>query len=527
MPILLFKECVCIYAPMDRKKAAIIAALFALVFLFKFYYLDKAPLSEDEVLYGEMIEESGGHPAFLPTYFGYLAIWKPGTYFVIYSLFLPFTKAVFTSFESIYRFPNLLFALTSTYLVYLLSKRFGGEDVGILSALAFACSPIGIHVDGRLLMEPLILVPILASMYFYTKEKKTAQDFLIAGGFAFFAAMIKYVFALLIPVLALIYIFTSERKNLKNPAFILSLFGAPLGVLAFFFALNSVGMGSEIFLSDAGRGISYGTDTMGAMYALRNFSWAFGFLFLYFAAAIALIMRKEKPKIEPFVLAWACVLFFIFFSTTFRQWYLYYALPPFAFIAGLAMVEKEKADNLSIMFAVVFVAVSLATFSLSFQEWEKTIYPSSYEAKEVGLSIAGDNSTLFVGRQYVISVALCYKALEERSTIGHPQDFGYVMIRTIEEVNGSSRRWATDYNFTDGQMKEYTLVFIKDYHTANYTVEENDFSQYFWNDTTFRRKTPIQEFNTIVVAPPLNFTLDGYERTFSGNYSEVYKKIPQ
>jgi 4-amino-4-deoxy-L-arabinose transferase-like glycosyltransferase len=369
LPILVFKECVLIYVFMDRKKAAIIAALFALVFLFKFYYLDKAPLSEDEVLYAEMIEESGENPAFLPTYFGYLAIWKPGTYFIIYSLFLPFAKAIFTSFESIYRAPNLLFALISTYLVYLLSKRFGGEDVGILSALAFACSPIGIHVDGRLLMEPLMLVPILASMYFYTKEKKTASDFLIAGAFAFFAAMLKYVFALLIPALAIIYFLTSERKNLQNPAFIVSLFGAPLGILAFFFALNSVGMGNEIFVSDVGRGVAYGAETTGVMYALKNFSWAFGFLFLYFAAAVAIVMNKDKPKVEPFIIAWAAFLFFLFFSTTFRQWYLYYSLPPLAFIAGRAMVEKGKADDLSIMFAVVFVLVSLASFTVSFQEW--------------------------------------------------------------------------------------------------------------------------------------------------------------
>lgn len=510
---------------MDRKKAAIIAALFALIFLFKLYYLDKAPFSEDEVLYAEMIEEAGENPAFLPTYFGYLAIWKPGTYFIVYSLFLPFTKAVFTSFESIYRFPNLLFAIISTCLVYLISKRFGGEDVGILSALTFACAPIGVHVEGRLLMEPLVLVPILASMYLYTKEKKTAADYLLAGAFAFFAAIIKYIFALLIPALAIIYFITSERKNLHNPALIVSLFGAPLGILAFFFALNSIGMGEEIFLIDAGRGITYGTDTMGSLEAFKNFSWAFGFLFLYFAAAAVVMMREEKPKIEPFILAWAGFLFFLLFSTTFRQWYVYYFLPPLAFIAGIALAEKGRADNLSIAFAVVFVVVSLASFSLSFSEWEKSLYASSYEAKQVGFSIAGDNSTLFIGRQYVIGVALCYKALEERATLGHPEDFGYLMVRTIEVVNGTSRNWNADYNFTGEELRAYTLMFIENYTRDDYTVEEEDFSQFFWNDTTFRRKTPIKEFNTIVVAPPMNFTLEGYELAFAGNYSEVYSRI--
>jgi hypothetical protein len=191
------------------------------------------------------------------------------------------------------------------------------------------------------------------------------------------------------------------------------------------------------------------------------------------------------------------------------------------------MVEKEKADNLSMMFAVVFVVVSLASFTVSFQEWERTIYPPAYEGKEIGLLTAGDNSTLFVGRQYVISIASCYKALEERRTSGYPEDFGYAMIRAVEEVNGTSPHRTLGYNFTNEQLKAYTLVFVEDYHTTEYTVEEEDFSQYFWNDTTFRRKTPIQEFNTIVVAPPMNFTLEGYELTFAGNYSEVYTKIPE
>ncbi|MEM4272398.1 MAG: glycosyltransferase family 39 protein, partial [Candidatus Bilamarchaeaceae archaeon] len=498
---------------MDRKKAAIIAALFALVFLFKLYYLGKAPFSEDEALYAEMIEEAGENPSFLPTYFGYPAVWKPGTYFIAYSHFLPFTKALFTPFEIIYRFPNLLFSLLSAYLVYLLCRRFGGEDAGILSALAFACAPIGAHVDGRLLMEPLVLVPILASMYFYTKEKKTALDYLLAGAFAFFAAILKYLFALLIPALAIIYFLASERKNLRNPAFIISLFGAPLGISAFFLALSSVGMGGEIFLIDAGRGFAYGAGNPLA-HALSNLSSAFGFLFLYFAAGITILMRKERPKIAPFMLAWAGFLFIMLFSATFRQWYLYYSLPPFAFIAGLAMAEKGKADSFSILLASVFVFVNLACFALSFQEWEGTLYPSAYEAKAVGLSLAGGNSTMFIGGQYVLGIALCYKALQERATFGHPEDFGYVMMRQVEVVNGSSREWKPPPHFTEDEMKAYALAFITDYHAGNYTVEEDNFFQYFWNETTFRRKTLLREFNTIVVSPPMNLSIEGYERTF-------------
>lgn len=506
------------------EKNHLYALLFILAFtvLFKLYYINSFPLSEDEVLYAEMIEEQVKDPSLLPTYFGYLAIWKPGLYFFIYSLFLPLTKAAFPlSFELIYRFPNVIFLLISTYLVYLIGKRFWGGDVGILSAVAFSCSPIAVHVESRLLIEAFIMPLILAGVYLYTKENKSRLEYALAGVFAFLAALAKYVFAMLVPICALVYAYTSDRKKLKDPLFLLSLVGAPLGILVFYLALNSIGLGNEIFMSDAGRGVSYGGEAL-MFYTLKNFSWVFGFIFLYLAALFAIAMKKDRPKVEPFIWVWIAVCLLAIISSTYRQWYAYYMIPPLSLIAGRAMVEKDKADSLSLLFAVVFVSVNLLSFTLSFEQWQDSIYVPLYQAKDAGLSIVGDNSTLFVGKHYSMSIALCYKALEERRLYGEPvQDFGYVLVRQVQLQNGT---WVDPWKISKEEWDKYLMAFIQDYNTTNYTVEEVKFHQYFWNETTFRRKTNLTEFNTIVTSPPMNASIPGYSAVFTGQEIAVYKR---
>ena len=118
---------------MERKALLALLLLFFASFAAKCYYLDKTPFLEDETLYAEMIAEEADQLSIVPTYFGYPAPWKPGLYFITYSLLTQVTQ-VFESLEWVYRVPNLLFAIISASLVFLIARRFLGTDAAAVSS---------------------------------------------------------------------------------------------------------------------------------------------------------------------------------------------------------------------------------------------------------------------------------------------------------------------------------------------------------------------------------------------------------
>ncbi len=491
---------------MNQKTVLVLLFLFLLSFAFKCYYLDKTPFIEDESLYAEMIAEEADNPTFLPTYLGYPAPWKPGIYFITYSLFLPLTSHLFDSFEWAYRFPNLLFSLLSAVLIYLIAKRFYSKDAALAASLIFFSSIPSFYVETRLLMEPMVLTIVLASLFFYTKEKKSTTDFLMGGTFALIAALTKSVISLVIPLLALVYIFTREKPTLSNPVFLLSLLGAPLGIAIFYFSLIPIGFAEEVFLVDIGRSVLYDYSSL-VSFAYQNFSMIFGFLFLFFVSGVAVFLKKEKP--EPMLLAWIALILVLLISSTFRPWYLYYFLPPICIISAIAILNKEKIDSFSLMLLSLFVMMSMVVFAVSFSSWESSLYSFMAESKELGLSLAGHNSTLFTGMYYYNSVAICYKSLEERRTLGAPLDFGYVLVRNPEKLE---------------DFESYTSDFIQDYSNQKYEVEDERLAQFFWNATPFRKQTDLTNFQMVVTSLPLESPPPGYELNYSGERIASYSK---
>ena len=491
---------------MERKALLVVFLLFFASFAAKCYYLDKTPFLEDETLYAEMIAEEAAHLSIIPTYFGYPAPWKPGLYFISYSFFIQITSQVFDSLEWAYRSPNLLFSLISTCLVFLIAKRFLDTDAAIISALLFFSSITSLYVETRLLMEPMTLAIILASLFFYTKKKKTNGDFLAGGALALIAALTKSVISLSIPLLVLVYIFTREKKSLRNPVFLVSLLGSPLGLLLFFLSLAPIGFAEDIFLLDTGQAVLYDySDALG--FTLRNISNVFSFLFLFLVAILAFVFRKQKA--EPMLIAWTLLLLIPLVASTFRSWYLYYFIPPLAIFAASAMLEKRKADSFSLILVSLFVLMGIGIFAASFSDWDSGTYLMVNEAKNIGISLAGQNSTLFVGSYYYNTVAICYKALEERREFGAPLDFGYILVRNPYQID---------------DFDSYAQDFLLNYRTEKYELEDERFAQFFWNDTSFRKDTEIDGFNTLVASPPLSGVPPGYGVEYSGEYAEVYSK---
>ncbi|MDD2655755.1 MAG: glycosyltransferase family 39 protein [Candidatus ainarchaeum sp.] len=484
----------------------IILALFTIVFISKFAYLGAMPFSFDETLYTEMIAEEAEHPSFLPTWFGYPAPWKPGLFFFASSLFLPITSAIFSSPEYAYRIPLMVFGLLNAALLYLIIKRFSGEGTALAASLIFYSALPSFSVESRLLMETFMLSTILASLYFYTREKPGPSNFILGGIFAFLAAITKSVVALLIPALAIAYVFQFDRKSLRSPAFLISLLAVPAGLALFWLSLSGLGLSESIFFTDTGKMFVYDYSSE----LLSNVVWGATLILLFMLPVLAasLISFASTWRKNLMFSAWMLLLFFLLLLGQ-RPWYYYYAMPPVAFFSALLLVPSgKKLDAFAALILAILAAVSCSV--ALFTEWNPSYIPSFGEGKEIGLMLSGKENVLFIGQYQVNTISISYKSIEERRDYGNPLDFGWILF---------------DYrknNLTSASAQD----FVQDYWRADYDVEESDFAAIFWQDRIFRKNTSITEFDYVVVSPPIeNFTPAGYSRYYAGNYSTVYGRI--
>ncbi len=67
------------------------------------------------------------------------------------------------------RMVSIFFSLCSAFLLYLISKRFFGEKVGLLSAFFFSVLPYNIFYSRAVLPEPMIIFLTLSMFYFCLK----------------------------------------------------------------------------------------------------------------------------------------------------------------------------------------------------------------------------------------------------------------------------------------------------------------------------------------------------------------------
>lgn len=480
----------------------IILALFVITIISKFVYLGAMPFSFDETFYTQMIAEEAEHPAFLPTWFGYPAPWKPGLFFFASSLFLPITSAIFSSPEYAYRVPVFVFGLLNAFLLYKIVKRFSGEGTALAASLIFYSTLSAFNVEGRLLMETFMLSTILASLYFYTREKPSPSNFALGGIFAFLSAITKSIIALLIPTLAIAYMFQFDRKNLKSPAFLISLLAVPAGLAIFWLSLSRLGLAESIFFTDTGKMFIYNYSNK----LLVNMLFGSYMIVLMTlpVLTIAIFSFASKWKENLMFSAWMLLLFLLLLLGQ-RPWYYYYAMPPVAFFSALLLVPSgKKLDAFAALILAILVAVSCSV--ALFTEWNPSYAPFFGEGKEIGLMLSGKENVLFIGQYQVNTISISYKSIGERKDYGQPLDFGWILF---------------DYrknNLTAASAQD----FVQDYWRNDYGIEENNFAGIFWQDRIFRKNTSITEFDYVVVSPPIeNLSLGGYSTYFNGNYSTI------
>lgn len=112
----------------------------------------------------------------------------------------------FFSLEVWGRLISIISALVSTFILYLLGKRFISEWGGILAAFFFAFLPFNIYFTRVILPEPLAGVLSLLSLWLFVKfidEEKTEQLFLSAIFFALAMLVKPFVFFYAVPVIYL------------------------------------------------------------------------------------------------------------------------------------------------------------------------------------------------------------------------------------------------------------------------------------------------------------------------------------
>jgi 4-amino-4-deoxy-L-arabinose transferase-like glycosyltransferase len=498
---------------MDRKTLYFFLALFALTFLFKAYYLDKVPFQFDETMYAEMISEESENITFLPTYLGMWAPWKPGLYFIVYSLFLPVTSHLFNSLEWIYRFPNLIFGALNAFLFFLIAKRFLKEETAMAAALLFYSSWAAIYVEARLLMEVFMLTTILLSLLFYTDKKMpTLQRFAGAALFAFAAALTKSVIALMIIPLAIAFMFQNDHKNLFNPIFLLSFLAPIAGILLFAFSLSQIGMMEGVLFKDTGKFFvyEYGAKT------LESLLLSLGLIVVFSAPYIVMAWRKmwSSWKNGLFFSSWFLLFLVLSFSGQPHPWYFIYIIPPLCFFTASSMEEKGKFDNFSKFLLTVIV---LFTFTMVIVAGPvPDITKEIYESREIGLSLSGKENVLFVGQYYPLATAVSYKTLSERNSEGRFLDFGYVLYQ------GNSEWEVGDENGPSAQ--EVVNAVVSDYNSSIYPFHR-EFAPIFWTYGAFRKQTQVEEFDYLVVSPS-NITIESkeYSLLFNGTKTAVYKR---
>ncbi len=493
---------------MQIKTRQILLLLFFLAFCIKVYCLDKNPLQYDGTLYAEMIAEEAKSLTFLPTYLGAWAPWKPGVFFIVYSLFLPITSNLFTSIDLIYKSPNLLFGLLNAVIFYYIVKRFSKENVALVAALLFYSCYGAFYVESRLLMETFMLTMLLASLFFYTHRKMEPKTrFFGAGLFALLACLTKTVISFMLIPVSVAYFFQHERKNLSNPLFLLSLLAPFLGMFLFYLSLDNVGLVEEVLVEDTGKFFFildyFPKISKNAFTALIYFIVMFP-LYLLIAARIAVNSWKKYL----FFSAWFLISLIPALSGEPHHWYFYYVAPAVAFFAAIALPEKGKLDTFSLFLVAILFFSNVGYLALG------GLLTSSceLEGREIGISIAGKEKVLIIGSYAPSTTILSYKILSERRDSGSYLDVGYVVL-------------IGDYaDSTEGNLSVPLNTIVADYNTNEYRFESGNFAAMFQTDKFLRKKTNLTKFEYVVVSPS-SFTLQLPEYELIDNRSciSVYK----
>ena len=244
----------------------------------------------------------------------------------LYNTFATFSLEVWGRLLSIFS------SLISTYILYLLGKRFIGKWGGILSAFFFAFLPFNIYFSRVILPEPLAVSFALFSMWLFVKfldGEKSLPLYLSAISFAIAMLIKPFVFFYGLPLFYLAVKKYGLKGLFKDKRFLLAV---DIALVPFFVW--------RIWINQFPAGIPF-------------WKWAF---------------NGDKIRFRPAFWRW------IFVERLGRLILGTWGLIPFSF--GLLKTKKENYFNLMFFFGVVLYAVVFATASVRHDYYQITMIPA-------------------------------------------------------------------------------------------------------------------------------------------------------
>ncbi len=497
------------------KTAHLLAILVLASFAVRLALVHAQPLTLDECLYSEMVDEQLAHPSLVPTYLDFPTSWKPPLFFWLYAIPVAALRHLTNDMELIYRLPNLALGALNVLLVFLVFRRYSGDEKKALWAAAlFAFCPLVIATDLRVLLDIMNAAFILASLYFYF-EKPASKNLLIAALFAFLAAFTKSVVAFVIPIIALVRLLS--RKELDAKA-LLSLLAVPAAVALHYLILLQFApsLANEEFAFDV-----LGKVGGGMGYAGR--AWLFFIVtsvLINILVPLSIMGILKFWKEEQALSAWTGAIVLAAIGSSGMWWYFYPFIPVLAYFSVRWLASENGKENMDAMFKLAIALAIALELCITALYYTQPAIGSAFSAeREAGDFLAGKEGVLFMGDYHSSVTAVAYKALEERQMRGSYLDFGWVIFPGGESPQAQ------------GQMAQ---EFATNYNTSKFGAEGGNFARLFWNLTLFRKPSAIREFGYVVFSPlpdenqnyawAENFTISGYETLSRNETIIVFRK---
>jgi len=94
----------------------------------------------------------------------------------LYELLLHYWISIFGTGKTATRYLSVLFGVASIILVFLLAKSLFNDEIGLISALLFAVSPINVYYSQESRSYALLVLLSISSFYFYLKFSKSVNN---------------------------------------------------------------------------------------------------------------------------------------------------------------------------------------------------------------------------------------------------------------------------------------------------------------------------------------------------------------
>lgn len=293
----------------------------------------------------------------------------------VYISFLPFL-----SFEEAGRLVSIFASLISTIIIFLISKRLYGINIGLLSAVFFSLLPFNIYYSRTILPEPLSVALILLGMYLYIKSLPSNNTYLFLSA-VFVALGILVKPFVVFYILALIYL--EYKKNNTVSIKRLSIFI----IISFTPFLLW-----RVWMSQFPEGVTHTSwmfNSDGIRFRPSWFYWIFserlGTLILgVWGTVIAVfggIRSQRKNNFGNIFLA-SIVLFTIVFATANvrHDYYQIYFIPPISIILALGLSELLKKNWFVKALALFLVFLMFITSGTKVREYYKINHPEIVSA---------------------------------------------------------------------------------------------------------------------------------------------------